>query len=186
MDDLKLGKKLQMYRTTRGMSIRELSDATGITASMLSQIEHEQVNPSINSLNNIAKALGVPLYCFFQEEVVQEPVVRHNNRKTIGQPENKAEVYYELLTPDTSGSIEFCMMVIPPKSDSFDSIHHHAGEEVAYFLGDGERIKLTVDGRELHLDKGDSVRIAPFSNHVWHNPADQTAKVIFAITPPSF
>ena len=47
MDDLNLGKKLQMYRTSRSMSIRELSDATGITASMLSQIEHEQVNPSI-------------------------------------------------------------------------------------------------------------------------------------------
>ncbi|WP_276950492.1 helix-turn-helix domain-containing protein [Enterocloster lavalensis] len=186
MDDLNLGKKLQMYRTSRSMSIRELSDATGITASMLSQIEHEQVNPSINSLNNIAKALGVPLYCFFQEEIIKEPVVRHDSRKTIGRPENAEEVYYELLTPDTNGTIEFCMMVIPSHSNSFDSVHCHTGEEVAYFLGDGDHIGITIEGRTLHLKRDDSVRIAPFSNHVWHNDTDQTARVIFAITPPSF
>lgn len=186
MDELNLGKKLQMYRTSRGMSIRELSDATGITASMLSQIEHEQVNPSINSLNNIAKALGVPLYCFFQEEIIKEPVVRHDSRKTIGRPESAEEAYYELLTPDTNGTIEFCMMVIPPHPDSFDSIHCHTGEEVAYFLGDGDRVELTIEGRALYLEQNDSVRIAPFANHVWHNGTDVTARVIFAITPPSF
>ncbi len=186
MDELNLGKKLQMYRASRGMTIRELSEASGITGSMLSQIEHEQVNPSINSLNNIAKALGVPLYCFFQEEILQEPVVRAKSRKTIGRPENAQEVYYELLTPDTTGSIEFCMMVIPPHSDSFDSPHCHTGEEVAYFLGDGQQVGISIEGRNLYLEPGDSVRIAPYANHVWHNSTDQTARVIFAITPPSF
>lgn len=186
MDELNLGKKLQTYRTSRGMSIRELSDATGITASMLSQIEHEQVNPSINSLNNIAKALGVPLYCFFQEEIIKEPVVRKDRRKTIGRPESTEEAYYELLTPDTSGSIEFCMMVIPPHSDSFDSAHCHTGEEVAYFLGDGDSLEITIEERTLRLQPDDSVRIAPYANHVWHNRTDKTARVIFAITPPSF
>lgn len=186
MDELNLGKKLQMYRASRNMTIRELSEASKITGSMLSQIEHEQVNPSINSLNNIAKALGIPLYCFFQEEVLKEPVVRAGSRKTIGRPENAHEVYYELLTPDTAGTIEFCMMVIPPHSDSFDSPHCHTGEEVAYFLGEGARVGLSIESRSLYLEPGDSVRIAPHSNHVWHNATDQTARVIFAITPPSF
>lgn len=186
MDELKLGKKMQVYRTGRGMTIRELAEASGITPSMLSQIEHEQVNPSINSLNNIARALGVPLYRFFQEEIQKEPVVRKDARRTIGRPENSREVYYELLTPDAGGSIEFCMMVIPPHTDSFDSPHCHTGEEVAYFLGDGEWIGLTIEERKLRLERDDSVRIAPYSNHVWHNATDETARVIFAITPPSF
>lgn len=186
MDELNLGKKLQMYRTLRCMSIRELANATGITASMLSQIEHQQVNPSINSLNNIAKALGVPLYCFFQEDVLKEPIVRQGERKTIGRPDSKDEVYYELLTPDVNGTIEFCMMVIPPHTNSFESVHSHVGEEVAYFMGEGETLDIIIEGKVLHLRRGDSIRIAPFANHVWQNPADQTARVIFAITPPSF
>ena len=50
MQDIHLGKKIQTLRTERGLSVRKLASAAGITASMLSQIENEQVNPSIQTL----------------------------------------------------------------------------------------------------------------------------------------
>lgn len=185
MDELNIGKKLQMYRAARGLSIRELSDVTGITSSMLSQIEHDQVNPSINSLKTIAAALGVPLYRFFQDDIVTEPIVRKGKRKTIGRAEQSEDVFYELLTPNTSGSIEFCMMIIPPHTASAEEAHCHIGEEVAYLL-EGESVDLIVEESVYTLYRDDSVRINPFSNHVWKNQTDYMVKVIFAITPPSF
>ncbi len=185
MDELNLGKKLQMFRTARGMSIRELAAATGITPSMLSQIEHEQVNPSINSLRIIAKELGIPLYRFFQEDALKEPVVRSNRRKTIGRVEQADDVFFELLTPNTTGNIEFCMMTIPPMQDSFANSHCHVGEEVAYMM-EGDSVDLIIEDTVYTLQKGDSVRIEPFSNHVWKNHTSKTVKVIFAINPPSF
>lgn len=183
-EKLNLGKKLQMYRTAQGLNIRELSKLTGITSSMLSQIEHEQVNPSINSLRTIAESLNIPLYRFFQDDDLQEPVVHKNKRKTIGRPD-EGDVFYELLTPDTSGMIEFCMMVIPPKTDTSKISHCHTGEEVAYFL-EGDTVELTIEDTTYTLKKSDSVRISPSSNHTWTNNSDQIVKVIFAITPPSF
>lgn len=183
-DQLNLGKKLQMYRTTKGFSLRELSDLTGITSSMLSQIEHEQVNPSINTLKTIAQALSVPLYRFFQEEEASGPVVSPDKRKTIGRPD-EGDVFYELLTPDTSGTIEFCMMIIPPNSDTSELSHCHTGEEVAYFL-EGDTVDLVIEDVTYTLFLNDSVRIKSFSRHTWKNNTDQPVKIIFAITPPSF
>ena len=66
MDELNIGKKLQEIRKQRGLTLREVADQTGITASMLSQMERDLVNPSINTLKAISKTLDVPLFRFFQ------------------------------------------------------------------------------------------------------------------------
>ena len=183
-EKLKLGKKLQDFRTAKGLSIRELSKLTGITSSMLSQIEHDQVNPSINSLSTIAHALAVPIYRFFQEDEVSGPVVASGERKTIGRPD-KGDVFYELLTPDTLGSIEFCMMIIPPNADTEKISHCHTGEEVAFLL-EGSSVNIKIEENMYILNQYDSVRIKPHCTHAWKNNTDKPVKVIFAITPPSF
>ena len=184
MEDLNIGKKVQKLRLQSGISVRKLSSIAGITPSMLSQIENEQVNPSINTLRAIASALNAPLYYFFKEDAEDSPVVTPDTRKTIGG-KGEPDVLYELLTPDTRGTIEFCMMVIPANSSSDSTRRSHTGEEVA-FLYSGESVDLEIDSRIFTLRQGDSVRIPPESLHIWHNKGNAPVQVIFAITPPSF
>lgn len=184
MEDLNIGKKIQELRTKNGFSIRKLSSIAGITPSMLSQIENGQVNPSINTLRSLASALGAPLYHFFKEESEDHPVVTPDTRKTIGR-KNEPDVIYELLTPDTRGSIEFCMMLIPPNSSSNSKMQSHNGEEVA-FLYSGESVDIEIESRLFTLRQGDSIRIPPQAQHIWHNRRNMPVQVIFAITPPSF
>ena len=184
MDELEIGKKVRNYRTAQKMTIRELAEATGLTASMLSQIERDLVNPSINTLKLISKVLGVPIFRFFKEDMAaRDMIVRRDMRKTIGRPEHK-DVMYDLLTPDTSGNIEFCLMRIPPDSDSADVSQTHSGEEVAY-VDEGD-VEITVAGECYELHPGDSIRIPQFTEHSWKNRTSQMVKVIFAISPPSF
>ncbi|WP_312693782.1 cupin domain-containing protein [Caproiciproducens sp.] len=184
MEELNLGKKIQVIRTQARLSVRKAAAQAGITPSMLSQIENGQVNPSINTLRALAQVLDTPLYTFFQAESTQEVVVHPADRRTIGV-KSEPDVLYELLTPDTKGSIEFCMMVIPPQMSSFRDIRSHEGEEVA-FMQEGGEVELEMDGQRFLLQSGDSVRIPPHTGHAWHNNSDVTVKVIFAITPPSF
>ena len=184
MDELEIGKKVRNYRTERKMTIRELAQQTGLTASMLSQIERDLVNPSINTMKLIAGVLGVPMFRFFKEDMpVQDVVVRRDMRKTIGRPEHK-DVSYDLLTPDTLGSIEFCLMCIPPDSNSADVSQTHTGEEVAY-VDEGD-VEVVIAGVPYELHAGDSIRIPQLTEHTWRNKTDQTVKVIFALSPPSF
>jgi transcriptional regulator with XRE-family HTH domain len=184
LEELNLGKKIQMIRTEYRLSIRKAAALAGITPSMLSQIENGQVNPSINTLRALAQVLNTPLYTFFQDTTTEDIVVHPNDRRTIGI-KSEPDVQYELLTPDTKGNIEFCMMVIPPRMSSYRDIRSHEGEEVA-FMYSGEQVELEIDGRRFLLGPGDSVRIPARIGHAWHNHTDTTVKVIFAITPPSF
>lgn len=184
MDELNIGKKLLEFRESKGFTLRELAQKTSLTPSMLSQLERGLVNPSINTLRVIAMALEVPLFRFFQEdEDNRSLIVRKGMRKTIGQP-GQSDVEYDLLTPNVSGSIEFCMMHIPPKSNSGEGSQRHDGEEVAYVLSG--RVTLLLDGTPETLEAGDSVRIPPRMVHCWENPGDEEVQVIFAVTPPSF
>lgn len=184
MEELKIGKKVQAIRQETGLSIREVAKLANITPSMLSQIENEQVNPSINTLRAVAQVLNTPLYRFFKEDEIENPVVKAEERKVIGFS-GEPDVRYELLTRDTKGNIEFCNMIIPPKMSSFRDIRSHIGEEVA-FVHSGEYVELDLDGTTFLLNVGDSVRIPANASHVWHNTSDKTVHVIFAITPPSF
>ena len=69
MDDINIGEKILDYRKAKNMNIKELAAKSGVTSSMLSQIERGLANPSINSLKNIAKALEIPIFNFFVSQV---------------------------------------------------------------------------------------------------------------------
>ncbi len=60
-----LGQTISSYRKKRGMTIREFSEYAGISTSLVSQIERGQANPSLSVLELAAKALNVPLYTLF-------------------------------------------------------------------------------------------------------------------------
>ena len=184
MDELQLGQNIQKMRTEQGLSLRKLSSLAGITPSMLSQIENEQVNPSVNTLRAIALALNVPMFRLFQSAPVESPVVHPQDRKMIGT-KREPNVHYELLTPDLSGAIEFCLMTLQPGQSSYRDAMSHTGEEVAYMLS-GKEMVLELDGTRYPMVPGDSVRIGSNLPHVWHNLTNREAQIIFAITPPMF
>ncbi len=183
MEDINLGAKVQEFRNMRQYSLRELASRAGLTPSMLSQIENNTANPSINTLKSIAAALEVPMFKFFQSSIVSEElIVRKGDYIRLGSVQDG--VIYDLLTPDLSGSIELCLMEIPPRSVTSVKEKSHVGEEVAYVI-EGD-VTIHLDGKMFELSQGDCVKILPGVNHLWENTRDVSSRVIFAITPPSF
>lgn len=182
-EQINIGMKVQEFRKKRGLSLRDLAAEVGLSPSMLSQIESNSVNPSINTLKNIAEALHVPMFQFFKYDVrADQLIVRKGENRIIGHAGE--EVMYKLLTPDISGAIEFCLMEIPAGTASSDVPREHTGEEVAYIIS-GE-VDLHLNGTVYHLQSGDAVRMPPMSGHRWVNTSDEELKAVFAITPPSF
>ena len=185
MEHLELGAKIRGYRKEKGMSIQTLAKEVHITPSMLSQIERDLANPSINTLKLISTALNVPLFQFFtSSENAEGTIVRKNGRKKIRTANSHVTYEYELLTPDTSGDIEFMLQKFKANSDSGDAVQRHDGEEVAYVLNG--QLTLTLGQSVFTLDAGDSVRIPAMTPHLWANQTDEDAALIFAVTPPFF
>ena len=184
MNEVDISKNISEYRKRKELTIKELANLTGVTPSLLSQIEKGVANPSINTLKQISSALEVPLFNFFISDVpTEELVVRKENRKKIMFAEDDSFAY-ELLTPNSKGEIEFMLMKIPSKGSSSKEAFSHKGEEVAYIV-EGE-VRLYLGNSVIDLRSGDSVKIPSHSDHKWKNISDNDCEVIFAVTPPSF
>ena len=182
-EEINIGMKVQDFRKQSGMSLRELASLAEVSPSMLSQIESNTVNPSINTLKNIAAALKVPLFQFFKvEEPSRDLILRKGSNLIIG-PAGE-DVLYKLLTPNTNCSIEFCLMEIPAGTATSEFPREHDGEEVAYVIAG--QVILWLGSACYTLNSGDSVQIPPRTPHRWLNDRTEEVKVVFAITPPSF
>ncbi len=183
-EEINIGAKVQQFRKKSGLSLRELAAQVELSPSMLSQIENDAVNPSINTLKNIAQALHVPLFLFFKDDEPQPErlIVRRGENRIIGH--SGEEVLYKLLTPTVDCSIEFCLMEIPPHTASSDIEREHTGEEVAYVISG--QVELHLGDSVYRLCTGDSVQIPPATPHRWVNGSDEEFRAVFAITPPSF
>lgn len=183
MSELDLGLKLREKRMKMGLSLRKTASLSGITPSMLSQIENGVANPSISTLRAVAGVLELALYELFKDEEAPDPIVRAENRRIIGD-KNEKGTHYELLTRDTKGEIEFCQISVAVGCSSYNSPISHKGEEVAMVLCG--KARLTLSGKDYELSEGDSLRIEKNAPHIWHNIGTSKLIVIFAVTPPSF
>src|SRR5580698_8534143 len=56
-----LGRRVKKLRGDRGWSLEELAAASGVSRSMLSEIERERANPTLSVTYRIASAFGLAL-----------------------------------------------------------------------------------------------------------------------------
>lgn len=184
MNDENIGRKILEHRKNKQLNLRELAKLTGVTPSLLSQIERGLANPSLHTLKAIADALEIPLFSLFATSTrSKEFVVKADKRKKMILPERE-NIIYELLSPDLNGAIEFALMTLAHNMNTSEELIEHEGEEVAYVI-EG-KANLYFEDNIMTLETGDSVRIPRGTRHKWENPYDLDATVIFAVTPPSF
>jgi len=65
-----IGINLRQLRIKQAFSLRTLAQATGLSHSFICDLEHGRCNPSIGTLQILAKALSVKPEFFFNKEVV--------------------------------------------------------------------------------------------------------------------
>lgn len=183
MNQHRLGQTVLSYRKKKGMTIREFADYSGISTSLVSQIERGQANPSLNVLELIAQALNVPLYTLFINAIDTKSLIsKKQDRKKIYR-ENNDHIVYDVLTPDfMKAHIELLMMDLNARASTTESYYSHAAkEEIAVVMKGTAYVEL--EGVEYLLDEGDVVRIPPNVRHRFLNKADQTNHILFVLTP---
>ena len=63
-----LGEILHYARKSRNLTIKQLEERSGVSASFISRIENEQGNPSVEIVRKLAEALEMPLSDFFHDQ----------------------------------------------------------------------------------------------------------------------
>ncbi|ACB86129.1 helix-turn-helix domain-containing protein [Natranaerobius thermophilus] len=178
-----IGETIKKLRQTKDLKLKDVSEETGISTGLLSQIERGQVQASLGSLWKISKALEVPLGSFF-EELNREKVsvVRKEDRKQLDIP--RSNVIYQLLSPDMNRKIE--MLLVTLKSGEVEEHEKvtHEGEECGLVIKG--KLGITVGDETITLEEGDSAYFDSTIPHRFFNPGDEESISVWAMTPPSF
>jgi transcriptional regulator with XRE-family HTH domain len=178
-----------MIRKSRGITLQELSNRTGISVNHLSQIERAKTNPSIATIKKITDILGVPLMSLGEGEQTPQTnsskkaeVVRKDMRKILMYPKSKTKVF--LLTPDLQRQIEVVLTDSEPDEHHETEWYSHDGEEFCMVL-EGE-LEVTVDNEVYVLKEGDTIYYRSNLPHRMRRIGEVNCKSLWVITPPSF
>lgn len=174
-----LGEKLKTYRTKRQLSLADLAMSSGISKSLISQIERSLVNPSVATIRNLARALEIPVFLLFLEDDPHCDLVRHDQRRRLFLPGSTVE--RQLLTPEHRRQFVLLTMNIRPKELSAVDLTQHTGEECVYVRTGCLTVQL--GDREIELAEGDSLHFDAFVPHRFINRGVDVAEVISCIAP---
>ncbi len=176
MSPVKVGERIRQFRLGLGLSVRPLATQSGFSPSLISQVEHGRVTPSIGSLERIAMALGVSLGKFFAEpDTSAVGLVRATARQKLTSTWSPVSI--EALGPmDELGRLEPIMLTMAPGGRSGKYPTAQSCEKFALIL-EGE-VSLTL-GDEVHvLRKGDAITFASANPHQWENTGATRARAV--------
>ncbi len=160
-EEVRVGEKIKQLRESKGLSLKEVADATGFSTALLSQMENYLVSPSLGSLIKVAKALEVRVGDFFGE-TQGEPftIVRKDERKKVSRFASKEGVSYgysyeSLGFEKKDRRMEPFIVTLEPATIKTLKTSAHEGEEFIFVL-EGEMEVILANHTDI-LCPGDSI-----------------------------
>ncbi|MGQ9509100.1 MAG: helix-turn-helix domain-containing protein [Thermodesulfobacteriota bacterium] len=184
---LHIGKKIRELRKKCGLVLQDLSDRTGLSKPLLSQIEKEVVSPPIATLLKISKALNVNISYFFQNKEPEEKVilVRKDESKRIDSRSfgrEESGYYYEALAyKKVKKSMEPFLVEFKRKKIDRLSYFSHDGEEFIYLL-EG-MLEFRTEDQHYILYPGDSLYFDSSIPHAYRSLEKRNAKALTVVYP---
>jgi mannose-6-phosphate isomerase-like protein (cupin superfamily) len=162
------------------LTLKGLADSTDLTASFLSQVERNQVLPSIVTLRKLARALDVTPGRLMDGADEYDPVVRRDSRMRIQLP--NAETYRECLTPGLNHRLQVFSVKLEPGERSSEEALQHSSEEFMLVLSGA--LEVHLGDKEFHLEAGDTIHYSATLPHLLRAVGDTPTEFIVVNTPP--
>ena len=191
MDQTKIvGEKIKSLRETKEISIAELAERTGLAEEQINRIENNVDSPSLAPLIKIARALGVRLGTFLDDQDEMGAVVYHKDeemKETISFSNNAMDTrthmrYLSLAKSKSDRHMEPFIVDIEATNDTEYSLSSHEGEEFIYVM---EGTIEVSHGKKNHIIKaGDTIYYDSIVPHHVHGYNGQAAKILAVVYTP--
>ena len=186
--ELKLGEKIRKLRQERRLTLQELSEVSGLSKPLLSQIENDQVIPPLATLLKIAKGLRVGIHYFFEEEGDRQKfVLVRGNEGPMSSRRPKSDLtqgyLYRPLAPGVRHK-EIEPFLVEFQNEAWDDSYYyrHPGEEFIYLV-EGE-LEFHYAGETMILKPGDSVYYDSSEPHGYVSVGERKARAVAVLHSP--
>lgn len=163
----RLCERLRLARKETGWSLQQLSGASGVSRSMISQIERGKANPTLAVAYRLASALGLQLSELIEaaETAHAIDVIRADDPGHLFRDDQDCTV--RTLSPlSLEKDVEFYQVTLKPGGRMDSAPHFRMTREFLTVEKGG--LELQVGGETTRLSKGDSAQY----------PADQPHRLL--------
>ena len=184
----KVSKRIKTYMEKRQMDVQGLAQKTGLAQNFIETMLKEEVYPPLGPLMKIARALGVRLGTFLDDQENCDPyIVRSAERASEfsvlgGKNKTPALNFYALGKGKTDRHMEPFFVEILPESAIEKTLSSHEGEEFLAVINGSIEV---ICGNETHvLNTGDSIYYNSIVPHYVSCVGQQTAHIHAVIYIP--
>ena len=167
-----VAKNIKKLRESKGLSMENLAKLSGVSKSMLAQIERGEGNPTLSTLWKIANGMGVAFDALTARPEENYELVKIQEMQPLLEDEGRVKNYS--IFPD-NGSRKFAVYYLELEKGSYWKSEAHlkgTTELITVFQG---KIAIQVDGHEFRIEETQSIRFLADVAHAYKNIGDGTA-----------
>ena len=176
-NQLNLGKRLSDLRKRKNMTLDELSEKSGVSKSILSQIERDLSNPTVITISRIASALEENLSDFFLKIEIEDTDTIERSKETPSITSKDGLCQLNILgAGETVNWLQWYLLNMKPKGVLDSSSHGPKTFENLTVL-EGE-VEVDNGGSKEIVKKGDTFRFQTNKNHLIKNISKKNSQVL--------
>ena len=175
-----LGRRVKKLRADRGWSLEELAAASGVSRSMLSEIERERANPTLSVTYRIARAFGLALQDLIEsaDSASSIQLIRADDKAQVFRSDKQCQI--RTLSPlNLEKDVEFYELRLP-QGGALRSQAHVDGTREFLTVEEGS-VSLESGASKEELAKGDSATYRADVSHSIVNSARREAVVFLVV-----
>ena len=187
------GSRIREMRKRRGLTLKEVAEATGYTIGHISQIERDLKSPSLVALRKIAPCLNCSEVWLIMDDSElsaksseegkkskESYLMRKENRIPMKIPE--IDVSYSIFTPSKLPNAQEAQMTglivrLKPNTWVTEKMISHGNYDESLLLLKGE-LELRIDNSTYMIYEGDSFYIPKNCLHNYLNTSNEEATII--------
>jgi transcriptional regulator with XRE-family HTH domain len=180
MEDLnqRVAQNLKLLRDERKLSLERLSELTGVSKSMLGQIERGDSSPTIATVWKISSGLKVSFTALLDAPRADTHIVYKAQIQPLVEDNGRYRLYPQFPI-DAGRRFEIYLIEIE-KGGCLSAEAHPQGTHEFLTVFQGE-LNLQVDEQEYHVAEGDAIQFRADRPHAYHNPGETLTRISLTI-----
>lgn len=167
--DKNIAINLKRIRKSRNMSLDMMAEQTGVSKSMLGQIERGESNPTVTTIGKIVEGIRVSFDELIKTPVEQVTIVEKSDKTKTKDIIDNCRIY-NYLPYDERRDFEIYLIEIDPGGEfKCASRGENTYEHVTVTGGE---LMLTINTKQYMVNESNSIQFAADQEHSYHNKGE--------------
>lgn len=166
-----VANNIKRLREEQKLSMDELARLSGVSKSMLAQIERGEGNPTISTLWKLSNGMRVPFDALTVRPKAPYEIVRTSDIQPILEDEGRVKNYS--VFPDDENR-RFAVYYLELEPGSYLQSEPHLRGTTEFITVFGGKLEVEADGKHFSVEQGESIRFRGDTVHSYQNIGTET------------